>query len=154
MKKISSLLACVSLATSCATTTMITTEAPGAKVVGIDEKTAAKKELGVTPYKYETSMWIWESAKVEVSQAEQTKTVELKRSEFDMAPGLGSIAISVCSGGTLFLCVGLPMFLAGGLKLPEKTEVKFDKKSGFHRGNVPESPALAYLKPLDGSVAY
>jgi hypothetical protein len=120
MKKISSLVACLALATSCATTTMITTDAPGAKVVGIDEKTSSKKELGVTPYKYETSMWIWQSEKVEVSQGDQTKTVELKRSEFDMLPGLGGIGITVCTGGGL-ICVGLPIFLAGGLKLPEKT---------------------------------
>ena len=62
----------------------IVTEPPGAKVVKEEGNTA----LGVTPYKYETSMWIWEAEKVKVTSATgESKSIELKRSEFDMLPG-------------------------------------------------------------------
>ena len=83
VKRIALLLA-LAASVSCATTTMITTDAPGASVVREKDKV----ELGVTPYKYTTSMWIWESDKLNVtSKAGQTKSIEVKRSEFDMVPG-------------------------------------------------------------------
>ena len=128
-------------AISCATTTKIVTEEPGAKVALIDEK-GGKKELGQTPYTHESKMWIWEKEKIEVTQGDQTKTVELSRTEFDAVPGGAGIAITVCTGGGL-CCVGIPIFLAGGMKLPEETKVVFDKKTAsFIR--VPESqPVVA-----------
>ncbi len=121
---------------SCATTTRIVTEEPGATVTLIDAK-GDKKVLGKTPLAHESKMWIWEKEKIEVSQGGQTKVVELARSEFDVVPGVGAIAVTVCTGGGL-ICVGVPMFLAGGLKMPAETKVAFDKKtSSFIR--VPES---------------
>jgi hypothetical protein len=138
-------------ATNCATTTMIVSDPPGAKVVKEEGNTA----LGVTPYKYETSMWIWESEKVKVtSTAGQTKSIELKRSEFDMVPGLAGIGITVCTGGSL-ICVGLPIFLAGGFKLPEQTKVQFDAKKGFFReGERSEAVYVVRDVAVDGSVRY
>lgn len=138
-------------ATNCATTTMIVSDPPGAKVVKEEGNTA----LGVTPYKYETSMWIWEAEKVKVTSATgESKSIELKRSEFDMLPGLGGIAITVCSGGGL-CCVGIPIFLAGGFKLPEQTKVQFDAKKGFFRaGERSESVAVVRDVAVDGSVRY
>lgn len=127
MKKF--LLSTIALgAMSCATTTKITTEEPGAKVALIDEK-GDKKELGVTPYTHESKMWIWQKETIEVTQGGASKKVELSRSEFDAVPGGVAIGVTVCSAGTL-ICVGVPVFLAGGMKLPEETKVVFDQKTG------------------------
>ena len=83
MKKV--LIAALTLGSmSCATTTKIVTDEPGAKLTLIDAK-GDKKELGVTPYTHESKMWIWEEEKVEVTQGDQTKTVKLTRSEFELA---------------------------------------------------------------------
>jgi hypothetical protein len=120
---------------SCATTTKIVTEEPGATVTLIDAK-GDKKPLGKTPLTHESKVWIWEKEKIEVSQGGQTKVVELSRSEIDLLPTGGAVALTVCTG--VGICVGLPLFLAGGLKFPEETKVVFDKKtSSFIR--VPEA---------------
>ncbi|MDP2342603.1 MAG: hypothetical protein Q8O67_16720 [Deltaproteobacteria bacterium] len=151
MKRFALLLVLVAAAVSCATTTTITTETPGATVVREKDKV----ELGVTPYKYTTSMWIWESDKLAItSKAGQTKSIEVKRSEFDMLPGLGGIGLSVCLFPIGGPCAGIPIFLAGGMKLPETTKVEFDKKTA---GKRPESEPLAYLSPRitpTGTVVY
>ena len=142
----------LAIASACATTTTIVTDTPGATVVREKDKI----ELGKTPYTYTTSMWIWESDKLAVtSKSGQTKSIEVKRSEFDMLPGVGGIGITVCTGGAL-ICVGLPIFLAGGFKLPAETKVEFDKKSAGVDA-TPEQAPIAYLSPrLDrsGNVVY
>jgi hypothetical protein len=137
LTKLLSLSAAVALAASCATTTKIVTETPGAKVVAIDDK-GGKTPVGSTPVNFETKMWIWEKQKLEVtSTSGQTKTVEVSRNEFDLVPGIGAIAITVCTGGGL-ICVGVPIFLAGGMKAPAETKVEFDKKTGqFERVPAP-----------------
>jgi hypothetical protein len=120
---------------SCATTTKIVTDEPGATVTLIDAK-GNKKPLGKTPLTHESKMWIWEKEKIEVSQGGQTKVVELSRSEIDPLPTGGAVVLTVCTG--VGICAGLPLFLAGGLKFPEETKVVFDKTtSSFIR--VPEA---------------
>jgi hypothetical protein len=108
------------LGTACATTTEIVTKTPGATVV----RESDQKELGVTPLKYTTSMWLWESEKLKVtSRRGVEKTIEIKRSEVDYLPMGGGACLTLTGVG----CVaGVPIILAGGMKLPEKTEVKFD----------------------------
>lgn len=135
-------------AISCATTTKITTEEPGATLTLIDAK-GEKKKLGQTPYTHESKMWIWEEEKIEVSQGAQTKTIKLSRSEFDLVPGLAAIGVTVCTGGGL-ICVGVPVFLAGGMKLPAETKVVFDKKTGsFIR--VPAEQQIVAAAATDGA---
>ena len=114
------LMAGLSTVVGCATTTEIVTATPGAKVI----RQSDQKELGVTPYKLSTSMWLWEAEKLEiVPKRGESKVIELKRSEVDMLPMGGGVCLSLTGVG----CVaGVPLILAGGMKLPEKTEVEFD----------------------------
>ncbi len=143
------LIAVLAVATAnCATSTNIVTEPPGAAVVREKDKV----ELGVTPYKYTTSMWIWESDKLNVtSKAGQSKSIEIKRTEIDLVPAV------VAGGLTLCTCVcGVPVFLAGGFKLPETTKVEFDKKAAATESR-PEQTPIAYLSPRltpTGNVVY
>ncbi len=105
----------------CATTTEITTAQPGARVI----RESDDKELGVTPYKLTTSMWLWESEKLRiVPKRGAEKSIEIKRSEVDLVPMGGGVCLSLTGVG----CVaGIPLILAGGMKLPEKTEVKLEE---------------------------
>lgn len=114
------LMAGLSTVVACATTTEIVTATPGATVI----RESDQKELGVTPYKHTTSMWLWEGEKLEiVPKRGESKVIELKRSEVDMLPMGGGVCLSLTGVG----CVaGVPLILAGGMKLPEKTEVEFD----------------------------
>lgn len=107
----------VALGAGCATTTKITSDPPGATVV----READKKELGKTPLTYESKMWIWESERLTVkAPGRKPKTVELKRSEVDLLPMCGGICLApVC-------CSGVPIILAGGMKLPETMKVSLD----------------------------
>lgn len=128
MRLVSSVLAfslIASLGAGCATTTKITTEPPGATVI----RDADKKELGKTPLTYESKMWIWESEKLTVkAPGKKPKTVELKRTEADVLPLVGGICLTLTGCG----CVaGIPIILAGGMKLPETTKVSLDtEKTG------------------------
>lgn len=108
----------VSFASACVTTTKILSDPPGATVTSQH----AKKVVGKTPFIYETSMWIWETDKVSVkAPGHKQKNIELKRSEADLLPLVGGICLTpVC-------CSGVPIILAGGLKLPEVTRVKLEK---------------------------
>ena len=105
------------VAGGCATSTRITTDPPGALV--IDPVT--KKELGKTPFTYESKMWMWESQKLTIKAAGfKTKTIELKRTDPDLVPLIGGICLVPCCLG------GVPIILAGGLKMPEVTPVKME----------------------------
>lgn len=112
-----SIVVATAMFSGCATTTEIVTATPGATIVR--EKDG--EELGVTPYSYTTTMWIWESEKLTVtSVAGEEKTIEMKRAtEVDPLPMVGGVCLSVC-------LVGIPVILAAGMKLPETTTVTFD----------------------------
>jgi len=135
----------------CATTTTITTEQPGAKVV----RQADKVELGVTPYTYTSEMWLWESEKLEVTGKGGSAVVEMKRSEVDMLPMVGGVCLSLTGCG---LIAGVPVILAGGMKLPEKTEVVLSKKQSL--APVERDDAVAHYQDVassavvDGAVAW
>ena len=117
------LIAAVLLGSACATTTKIVSEPPGAMVTS--EKDS--KDLGKTPLTYESKMWIWESEKVSVKAAgRKTKSIELKRSEADALPLVGGICLSLTGCG---LVAGLPIILAGGMKMPAETKVSLDKEA-------------------------
>jgi hypothetical protein len=86
------------------------------------------KDVGKAPLAYESKMWIWDSEKLTVAApGYKPKNVELKRSEIDWLPAIagGCLTLSVCG------CpAGLPIFLAGGFKLPAETKVVLEKDSG------------------------
>lgn len=136
LAKLLSLSAAVALAAACATSTKIVTDTPGAKVVAIDDK-GGKTPVGSTPVNFETKMWIWEKQKLEVTAPTgETQTVELSRSEIDLIPTGGAVALTCCTG--VGVCGGVPLFLAGGMKLPAETKVQFTKKTGqFERVPAP-----------------
>lgn len=130
--------------TGCATTTEIVTAQPGAKVV----READNKELGVTPYKHTTTMWLWESEKLRIEPKRgEAKTIELKRSEVDMLPMGGGACLTLTGVGA---CAGIPLILAGGMKLPEKTEVSMEKEPTTNKASTTkktkkgEKVAVAY----------
>jgi hypothetical protein len=130
------------LGTGCATTTKITSEPPGATVT----RESDKKELGKTPLTYESKMWIWEAEKVTVkAPGRQPKTVELKRSEADVLPLVGGICLTLTGCGCP---IGLPIILAGGMKLPETTNVKLEAE----KGAAPPPPTSRLEQPagVDG----
>ena len=106
---------------ACATTTKIVSEPPGATVTSVKDK----KELGKTPLTYETKMWIWESEQVTLKAAgKKVKTLELKRSDIDVLPLIGSICLlPVC-------CSGAVLFAADGFKLPPEVAVKLENEPG------------------------
>lgn len=137
MHKIIASLVISSSFIGCATTTEIVTAQPGASVI----RESDNKELGVTPYKLTTSMWLWESEKLRiVPRRGAEKSIEIKRSEVDLLPLGGGI----CLGLTGIGCVaGVPLILAGGFKLPEKTEVKLEDGPTSARASLaePETPA-------------
>lgn len=113
---------------ACATTTTITTERPGATVV----RQGDKEELGVTPLTYTSQAWLWQTEKLDVTDKRgKTATIEMKRSEVDMVPMAGGVCLSLTGCGAV---AGIPLILAGGMKLPEETPVTFDDpKSGSKR---------------------
>ena len=109
------------LAAACATTTKIVTEPPGATV--IDDTT--KKEIGKTPMTYESKMWMWDSQKLTLkAPGRKAKTIEMKRSEIDLMPTLGSVCLAFLP--PCFLIQGGALFAAGGMKMPEETKVKLE----------------------------
>lgn len=116
------IIAAASLGSACATTTKIISDPPGATVTSEKDK----KELGKTPLTYETKMWIWDSEKVSVkAPGRKAKSVELKRSEADVFPLVGGICLTLTGCG----CVaGVPIILAGGMKMPAETKVGLDKE--------------------------
>jgi len=135
---------------NCATSTMVKTAEPGAKVATDDGK-----ELGVTPYTYTTSMWIWESQKLKVTSASgQSKVVEVKRSEVDPLPMVGGAALTFCTG--IGCVIGIPLILAGGMKAPAETTVVFDEKTGFLRVPTEGSSVAVVSTPAaaTGTFAY
>lgn len=111
---------------ACASTTTVVTERPGATVI----RERDGEELGQTPYAYETKGFLWESEKLKVVQGNKTAVVEMKRSEIDMLPMVGGICLTGTGVGA---CVGLPIILAGGMKLPAETPVDFDKKKSAEK---------------------
>jgi hypothetical protein len=121
---ISSLAVSVLAGAGCATTTKIVTDPPGATVSVIEKEGQPPRELGKAPLTYESKMWIVSSETLVVKADGKEKRVELKRSEFDMVPGIGSIALGVCLFPTLCAPAGaVVLFLAGGMKLPEETKI-------------------------------
>jgi hypothetical protein len=126
------------LAASCATTTQIISEPPGAKVH--DDKGT---ELGTTPYTFESTAWLWESSKLELRKdGYQNKAVEVKRSEIDVMPTVGAVALTLCLAPTGILWVSGPvLFLAGGMKYPAETKVTLEAGAGggsdVDEGSVP-----------------
>jgi hypothetical protein len=126
------------LAASCATTTQIISEPPGAKVH--DDKGT---ELGTTPYSFESKGWLWESAKLELRKdGYQNKPIEVKRSEIDVMPTIGAAALTVCLLPTTILWVSGPiLFLAAGMKFPAETKVTLEAGGGggsdVDAGSVP-----------------
>lgn len=115
-------LAFALFAMSCATTTKITTDTPGATV--IHEKDG--KELGKTPLEVKTSMWLWESERYIVKRGGASKVVEVKRSDVDVLPMVGGVCLTATLCGAV---VGIPLILAGGMKTPPETKVKLETKS-------------------------
>jgi hypothetical protein len=108
----------------CATTTNITSDPSGAVVV--DETT--KKEIGKTPMKYESKMWLWESQKLTLkAPGKKDKTIELKRSDVDVMPTVGSVCLAFLP--PCFLIQGGALFAAGGMKFPDVTNVKLENGS-------------------------
>lgn len=115
--------------TGCATTTKIVSEPPGAQVFELGAKDDKEgKAVGKTPMSYEFKGWIWDAKQLKVSApGYQPKNVEIKRSEINLVPAIGGVA--------LFLCVpcagwvgGPVWFLADGMKLSEETKVKLDRE--------------------------
>jgi hypothetical protein len=79
------------------------------------------KEVGATPYAVTDDPWIWQSSTFQVVQDGKSVDVEIKRSEFDVVPGIASICLlPVC-------CSGVVLFLAGGLKFPDEVKVDMAK---------------------------
>lgn len=116
------------LGTGCATTTKIVSEPPGAEVYDSSSKDAKNaKALGKTPMTYEHKGWMWESTQLQVkAPGYKAKSVEVKRSEIDLMPTVGGVALCVCV--PCLGWVGGPLwFLAGGMKFPEETKVKLDR---------------------------
>ncbi len=123
------LVLAAALGSGCATTTKIVSEPPGAQVYEAGDKDAKDgKAIGKTPMSYEFKGWIWDSKQLKVSApGYQPKSVEIKRSEINLLPAIGGVA--------LFLCVpcagwvgGPVWFLADGMKLSEETKVKLDRE--------------------------
>ncbi len=102
---------------SCATTTKIVSDPPGATVTNLDDK----KPLGKTPLTWESKMWIWQSEHFEVKAPHhQTRVIELKRTEPDALPIVAAACLTLTCCGAVG---GVPLFLAGGLKLPATVKV-------------------------------
>lgn len=114
--------------TGCATTTKIVSEPPGAEVY---DAAAGKdaKAIGKTPLSYEYKGWIWESKQLKVqAPGHKPKTVDIKRSEVDIVPAIGSVCLCL----TPLLCTqvgGIVLFVGGGMKLPAETKVKLDREA-------------------------
>lgn len=145
---LSSVVLVAIVGTGCATTTKIVSEPPGAQVFEAAEKDAKEgKAIGKTPMSYEYKGWLWESKQLKVSApGYRPKNVDIKRSEIDMLPAVGGVA--------LFLCVpcigwvgGPVLFLAGGMKLPEETKVKLDRE-----GAPSEAPPVGMREESGGPV--
>jgi hypothetical protein len=100
---------------ACATTTTITPERPGAKVLDKDGK-----ELGQTPYALESKSWLWEATAVTVKQGDKSRNIEIKRGEIDLLPTVGAACLTLTCIGALG---GIPLFLAGGMKFAPETKV-------------------------------
>jgi len=111
----------------CATSTLIQSEPPGAKVYDSNGT-----ELGTTPYTHESSIWIWESDKLELRKdGYKNKTVEVSRNEIDVMPTVGAAALTLCLLPTAILWVSGPvLFVAGGMKFPDETTVKLESGAG------------------------
>ena len=136
----------VAVFAGCATSTVIVTDPPGAKVY--DDKGS---ELGTTPYTFESSMWLWEKAELEVKkEGYQSKSFEVSRSEIDIVPTIGSAALFVCLGFVPFGLTGVVLFLAGGMKFPDETKISMDRAGGTATDAVP--PPIAC--PAGLPVAY
>ncbi len=130
----------------CATTTTIVSNPPGASV----ERNG--QVLGQTPLRYESKMWMWETETVNItSTAGEKKTVELKRSEIDMVPAVGSVGLVCCFGLTLVGLAGIPLFWAAGFKFPETTTVTFDQRPAALPSRRP-GLAMATRRSKDGVV--
>lgn len=140
MHKIIASVALLAALVGCATTTEIVTAQPGAKVI----RERDDKELGVTPYRLTTSMWLWESEKLRiVPKRGAEKSIEIKRSEVDLVPMGGGVCLSLTGVG----CVaGIPLILAGGMKLPEKTEVKLEEGPASAKNSTRASTSTAATK--------
>ena len=140
-------IAVVAVVTSaCATTTTITTEKPGAKVIRQSDKT----ELGVTPYEHTSQIWLWESEKLDVvDKRGNVATVELKRSEVDMVPMAGGACLTLTGCGAI---AGIPLILAGGMILPKETPVTFDKDAKTKQADAADVDAVADAVVADSDV--
>ena len=143
---LAAIVACAALGTGCATTTKIISEPPGAEVYDAAAPKDAKP-LGKTPMTYETKGWMWESAQLKVkAPGYKVKTVDLKRSEIDLMPTVGGVAVCVCV--PCLGWVGGPLwFLAGGMKLPAETKVKLDRE-----GAPAEAPPVGLREESGGPV--
>lgn len=138
-------VALAALGTGCATTTKIVSEPPGAEVYDANVKDG--KPLGKTPMTYEYKGWMWEAQPLQVkAPGYKAKTVELKRSEIDMMPTIGGVAVCVCV--PCIGWVGGPLwFLAGGMKLPAETKVKLDREGA----PAAEAPPVGMVDERRGS---
>ncbi len=138
------LVLAASLGAGCATTTKIVSEPPGAQVFEAGAGDAKDgKAIGKTPMSYEFKGWIWDSKQLKVSApGYKPKNVDIKRSEINLLPAIGGVAVCVCVP-----CVGWiggPVwFLADGFKLSEETKVKLEREG---------APAAASTRAHDGPV--
>ena len=89
-------------------------------------------------------MWLWESEKLRiVPKRGAEKSIEIKRSEVDLVPMGGGVCLSLTGVG----CVaGVPLILAGGMKLPEKTEVKLEEGPSTAKASKASTTTTAATK--------
>jgi hypothetical protein len=125
------------LGAGCATTTMVVTEKPGAKVFNKDGK-----ELGATPYNLEAKTWLWESTPLVVKQDGKQRDIEVKRSEIDILPTVGSAC-----GFVLCFPAGIAGFLAGGMKFPTETKVDMAQAGPAAAPSAPAAPTTTSPPP-------
>jgi len=122
------LLGAALLFCSCASTTTIISDPPGATV---HDKNGV--ELGKTPYEFTTKDSVFDSRVVEVrKRGYEPKIVELQRSEIDVVPFIASISCMFCLGVTTLVGF-IPAafwFWYQGFKYPEETRIKLHKKAG------------------------
>ncbi len=130
----------LALGAACATTTTITADAPGAEVTA-----SPKGKLGRTPVKYESKMWVWETESVTVSApGHKPRNVELKRSELDTMPMVGSVCL--CFTPIVWPLGGV-LCASGGWKLPATTLVKLEREGPLPSSSTSASGPPAAVSP-------
>jgi len=132
------LVAVLGAGTSCATSTVILSDPPGATV------SYHGRDLGQTPLDYDSEDWLWESRKLEVSYpGYQPRNVTLRREKLNPTVAIASGAVF------LFFCwpAGVGMFLAGGLDYPDEVYVRLRPARPARAPVPPPYPARPHAAP-------